>query len=71
MVFSELDDMNSSSKAEEIFKEVAESYSKLNNKKTNEKEIKINEELVKYYLKQEKFQVRFSDIYYLFYFAWQ
>ncbi len=56
-VFTELDDMNSSSKAEDLFKEALEEYAKLNNEKLAEKAIKAKDDLAKFYLKQEKIEV--------------
>lgn len=53
-VFSDLDDMNSSDKAEELFKEVIESYGKLPII-FREKLIKAKDDLSKYYLKQDKY----------------
>ncbi len=57
IVFSELDDMNSASKAESLFEEICQSYSQLANMKPNDKEIKAKDEFVKFYLKQEKYEV--------------
>jgi hypothetical protein len=59
-VFSELDDMNSASKAEDLLQEVANSYNVLFKGKVSDKEIKCKEELVKFYLKQDKFEVKIS-----------
>ena len=47
--------MNSSSKAEDLFKEMLES-TKLK-EHLNEKDLKIKDEFVKFYLKQEKYEV--------------
>lgn len=55
LVFSELDDMNSASKAEDLFQELISSYSAMNDGKCSEKEISVKEEFVKFYLKQEKY----------------
>ena len=48
--------MNSASKAEDLYTDVYNSYRAFYNKKVNEKEIRAKEELVKFYLKQEKYE---------------
>ena len=53
-VIAELDDMNSCSKAEELFKEAIEGYNRLNGRA---KSIEVKEELAKFHLKQDKYDV--------------
>ena len=51
--------MNDSKNAEEIFKECIDIQQKKFNAGVTEKFLQIKEELVKFYLKQEKYDVRF------------
>jgi hypothetical protein len=57
-IYAELDDMNSSSKAEDLLKEAVDEYAKIFDKNLSEKTIKAKDDLAKYYLKQEKFDVK-------------
>ena len=49
--------MNSSSKAEYIYKEVLDEYYKMFDKSINEKIIDVKENLTKFYLKHDKYEV--------------
>jgi hypothetical protein len=49
--------MNSVSKAEDLFNEVCNSYSQLANLKPNDREIRAKEEFVRFFLKQERYEV--------------
>lgn len=55
-IYGELDEMNSVDKAEDLYKQVLEGHSKLFND-LNEKIINDKNDLIKFYLKQEKFEV--------------
>ena len=57
-IFSEVDDMNSSSKAEELYQQVLGGFSK--NYTLNEKIIQVKDEFIKFYLKQEKYEESFQ-----------
>jgi len=57
-IYAEFDDMNSSSKAEDLLKEAVDEYAKILDKNHSEKAIKAKEDLAKYYLKQEKLDVK-------------
>lgn len=57
-IYSDLDDMNSSSKAEDLLREAVDEYSKIFDKNLSEKAIKSKEDLAKFYLKQEKYDVK-------------
>jgi hypothetical protein len=55
-LYSLVDDVNSASNAESIFKECIELYEKSFEK--SEKLLKIKEQLIKFYLTQERYEVR-------------
>ena len=57
LVYAKLDDMNSLDKAEDLFNEMIEENTKQHKSRTNEKGLKLKDELVKFYLKQEKYDV--------------
>ncbi|CAF0810696.1 unnamed protein product [Brachionus calyciflorus] len=57
-IFSEFDDMNSSAKSEDMYKECIDGYKKMF-VNLNEKLIIAKDELVKFYLKQEKYEDAF------------
>ena len=50
--------MNSSSKAENLFTELIEENLSANENKVNEKGIKLKDEFIRFYLKQEKYEVK-------------
>ena len=58
LIFANLDDMNSSSKAENLFTELIEENLSANENKVNEKGIKLKDEFIRFYLKQEKYEVK-------------
>lgn len=49
--------MNSTNKAEELFNEVIRIYAKLTEPSLNEHTIKAKDELVKFFLKEHKYEV--------------
>lgn len=55
-IFAQKDDMNSSNKAEELFKEVVGTFTKAS-ESVNEHMIKAKDELVKFYLKEQRYDV--------------
>lgn len=55
-IFAQKDDMNSSNKAEELFKEVVGSFTKATDA-VNEHTVKAKDELVKFYLKEHRYEV--------------
>jgi len=57
LLLSKFDDMTSSYKAEDLFKEIIEENKNLNENKINEKGIKLKDEFAKFYLKQERYDV--------------
>lgn len=58
LVFAQLDDMNSSSKAETLLNEIIMSYNSIYEGNLSERMLKAKDELVKFYLKQDKYDVR-------------
>lgn len=58
-IYTDLQDMNSIDKSEDLYKQTLEDYSKIFNN-LNEKIIHTKNELVKLYLKQEKYDVIFK-----------
>lgn len=58
-----MDDVKNSEYAEDIFKECIDIQEKKFNGEVTEKFLQIKEEFVKFYLKQEKYDVRFFVIF--------
>lgn len=58
-----MDDVTNSEYAENIFKECIDIQEKKFNGEVTEKFLQIKEEFVKFYLKQEKYDVRFFVIF--------
>ena len=67
LILPEFDDMTSSDKAEKLFKEIIDEETKLNDGRISERGLKYEEEFVKFYLKQERYEVKMLCFYILFY----
>ena len=57
LLLSKFDDMTSSYKAEDLFKEIIEENRNLNESKLNETGLKLKDEFAKFYIKQERYEV--------------